>query len=382
MPDGMRGKPCTLCEAPDARICERCKSARYCSVDCQSDDWKVHKLLCKSFSKFDMSERPSEDYFRAIVFPENVSKPELVWIYCQWLDQPGLEWQEPNAAPFLCDWGTPAGILVETDAILQRNLPNPIVIYTQNERLEGSSSTRSVSAVVATIPGYHNGWRGPIVAVGKKMHNGQPIACRDLDMEDFRYIADFLIAHRRWSRDVPGPTTDFVKGVRMNCDSDCKVFNKPRFEPVDVPSTDPIFGVSCEPESELQWNDTSDIADRIGLSLLTRRLPPSLRRARLAYGDFQNQDATQLHLCCDPTANGLPTGYGSSPGFEAICEYIRHDAGPPIFAIMGPDRDPSISRESVLSMITGSNFSKYWGKFLEEKRKEGTVVEEPSPYNV
>src|SRR5882762_891812 len=53
---------------------------------------------------------------------------------------------------------------------------------------------------------------------------------------------------------IPGPATQqSVKGVKINCIGDQKMSNKPNFDAVEIPSTDPIFST----------HDTSDITKRI-----------------------------------------------------------------------------------------------------------------------
>ena len=37
---------CAYCGQPATKTCGRCQSIVYCSRDCQSDDWKAHKLNC------------------------------------------------------------------------------------------------------------------------------------------------------------------------------------------------------------------------------------------------------------------------------------------------------------------------------------------------
>ncbi len=40
---------CDVCGASgDLKICSRCKDKKYCSVQCQSCDWPIHKFSCKS----------------------------------------------------------------------------------------------------------------------------------------------------------------------------------------------------------------------------------------------------------------------------------------------------------------------------------------------
>ena len=38
---------CLVCNKPSTKRCSRCKSAFYCSQECQKKDWIGHKLLCK-----------------------------------------------------------------------------------------------------------------------------------------------------------------------------------------------------------------------------------------------------------------------------------------------------------------------------------------------
>jgi hypothetical protein len=81
-------------------------------------------------------------------------------------------------------------------------------------------------------------------------------------MNDFRHITDYFLSYN------PNPTTapqQFsgikIKGVKINCISDQKMFNKPYFEAVEVSSADLIF-------SE---HNTSDIAKCIDLPIFTQR---------------------------------------------------------------------------------------------------------------
>lgn len=95
-------------------------------------------------------------------------------------------------------------------------------------------------------------------------------ACKDLDMTDFRHITDHFLSYGYTPTLVTQQTTGImVKGTRINCLGDQKMLNKPHFEAVEVSSTDPIFSN----------HDTSDIAERIGLPIFTRRCPPNPRWA-------------------------------------------------------------------------------------------------------
>ena len=204
------------------------------------------------------------------------------------------------------------------------------------------------------------------------------------------------------------PTSINVKGVRINCLGDRKMLSKPYFETVEVSSTDPIF-------SE---HDTSDIAERIGLPIFTRRCPPNPRWANDEdskifehESPFNNQDATFLHLCCDPKAelDLLHTGtmgwgwasmqwqnrVGSaivvrqdkkplSPlHVEALCKYCRYEIRPLLGHSIGEYApEEPMSKGDVLAMICRPTFVVYWYKLLDEKHKGGEDTSAPYPYDV
>ncbi|CZR69914.1 uncharacterized protein PAC_19814 [Phialocephala subalpina] len=85
---------CTVCGKSTKNNCNKCKSAWYCSAVCQKKDWALHKLLCANFTTF-IETRPTTEidsneklppnvvsttYKSAILFPENATIPQLIWI--------------------------------------------------------------------------------------------------------------------------------------------------------------------------------------------------------------------------------------------------------------------------------------------------------------
>ncbi|QDS73390.1 hypothetical protein FKW77_007660 [Venturia effusa] len=84
--------PCAICSKPAPLKCSRCKSIHYCDFECQKKDFKLHKIICKVYSEFDMNARPSPNHHLAFVFPEATQtsgpenaqnakvEPKLVWI--------------------------------------------------------------------------------------------------------------------------------------------------------------------------------------------------------------------------------------------------------------------------------------------------------------
>jgi hypothetical protein len=113
------------------------------------------------------------------------------------------------------------------------------------------------------------------------------IDCRDLDMNNFRHITDYSLSYSY----IPGPSTQqSVKGVKINCIGDQKTSNKPNFEAVEIPSTDPIFSTHRLP-------------------IFTRRCLPDLKWANHQdnkifehQSPFNNQDAAWR--VCTGRANG------------------------------------------------------------------------------
>ncbi|KAK6991798.1 hypothetical protein R3P38DRAFT_3090981 [Favolaschia claudopus] len=43
----------TLCDQIADRQCSECKKARYCSRECQKQNWPTHKIVCKSLKEVD-----------------------------------------------------------------------------------------------------------------------------------------------------------------------------------------------------------------------------------------------------------------------------------------------------------------------------------------
>lgn len=69
MSDSTANSPplCAMCSLRGPNTCMGCGSIHYCSVDCQKQDWPVHKILCKTFKNFPTPLDPKT--FRAINFP-------------------------------------------------------------------------------------------------------------------------------------------------------------------------------------------------------------------------------------------------------------------------------------------------------------------------
>lgn len=391
---------CFACDKQGARRCAKCKSARYCSPSCQKEDWPTHKLVCASFATHAATDRPTEEHFRVLLFPVD-GKPEITWLASKWHIGDQEDGSDYNYQSF--DTKSIPGLDALTMAPIQRNprlkrnLLNTIYICHRDTFLiDGSKPNRSVARVTSTQPGQYHDWRGPIFAHGMIGLGIDQERCRDLDMDDCRHVFDYFLSYNY----IPETVTQTIKGVRINCLGDQKMCNRPAFESVEVLCTDPIFNT----------HDTSGIANRIGLPILTHRLPPNPIWADDHSSPFNNQDATFLHKCCDPNAtlsSDFGTiGWGFAPmqwqndvgsvlvvrqdmkplhplHVEALCRYCRYDIAP-LFAHSIGEYEPEepMKKEAVLAMICRPTFVISWYKLLDEKMKNGDEADAPYPYDV
>ena len=415
MAEEVSSEVCTICDKASAKFCNRCKSARYCSKKCQRSDWPIHRLLCGPFSDLTLDSRPSGEHLRAIVLPVDEDMPKFIWLHCQWHHDDDDDYygpfQFPDANTILGSDTLNKSMQIQLNAVLGKELSDTIRLCHRDTFLvDGSKTNQSVTTIAtATKTEYYHDWRGPLVAYGTKGLGIDQSHCRDLDMNDFRHLADYLVSYGREPRPAPRAASGtMVKGVRINCVGDKNVVKRPHFESVEVPPTDPIF-------SEYKHErDTSDIADRIGLPIFTRQLSPDPRWAfpkdkevnKREY-PFVNQDATFLHQCCDPRAKGSlasgTLGWGWSPmkwqndvgsvlvvrqdrkplhplHVEALCRYcsetralIAHNLGE-----YAPDEP--LTKDAVLAMICRPTFSILWYRLTTEKHAKGEDTRAPFPY--
>jgi hypothetical protein len=119
---------CTACNEPNGRHCARCKNARYCSTACQKADWPIHKLLCPTFADFDASNRATDEHFRAILFPVDEEKPELIWLHCKWHSDEESRYQHPEAESLLGPGAFPMDAPIQYNPVLKRTLSDTIYV--------------------------------------------------------------------------------------------------------------------------------------------------------------------------------------------------------------------------------------------------------------
>ena len=228
---------CILCDKSNARLCKQCKSTSYCSKECQQKDWPTHKLLCTTFCSFDSLRRPSEESYRAILFSIDEKKPKFIWLHCTWLDDPDDgRYQNPEIMSFLGPNTSLEDKPIRYNPVIKKSLVNTIFIGHRDAFLiDGSKSNKSIKGIMATAAGQTIDWRGPIIAFGKVGLSLDPPNCRDLDMNDFRHIADFFRTYNdNCARAFLWPPATKIKGVKINCIGDQERFGRARFEAVSI----------------------------------------------------------------------------------------------------------------------------------------------------
>jgi len=183
---------CLICNAADAKACESCRSASYCSKDCQREDWPLHKRLCKTLPA--MTTRPSPSSRLGILFPVQSKSPELVWVNCPTKQLPDdeNEFEVVEALPFLGPQATQRQVICGNNyARRVEQLDHTIIAYIRdNGRNDGSKLNQAVIASAGNTP---TPWMGPVVVLSQIGEPTTPYSIfQDVTLEDLRYVADYF----------------------------------------------------------------------------------------------------------------------------------------------------------------------------------------------
>lgn len=386
---------CVMCSLASTKTCAGCKSIRYCSEECQAADWTVHKLLCRTFKDF--CTRPIESAKRAILFPQDSKAPSWVWIETKILSDEFDSRYEVVELKNLLGRDNPLKDrrLVQRNSMRARDLKKTLEVVVRDAFLgDGSQPNRSL--VEATRGALAHDWRGPAVVLAKRGISPDPPFYGDVDISDFRDVADYFTTYGDNSvaeSSEDGKRDEMkVTGVRINCDADMKVFGKKKFVAVDVPREHPVFlGVPC------------GISKRVGQPVLVRKCPPDRAWKDDNNANLSNQAATFLHLNDDPNhddSHGIKNGvlgWGlasmqwqndvgsvivvSSEGkdllrsdIEVLCHFCQHKMGP----LFEASHEGRITREEVLMEMTPAKYRRFVAESYQQQVSDDASTLAPS----
>ncbi|KID84368.1 Zinc finger, MYND-type [Metarhizium guizhouense ARSEF 977] len=289
-----------MCGAP-AGFCARCKSAAYCSLECQHTDWEVHRLLCKKYGhKADANFqcRPSPRHRLVIYFPmqpkdptrqsSSVTKPTLCWIDTKVVNRQLGEYFYPDLGKLLsiADYNgviRPLLKRVRGNALRGRETnkdtidiwhldPDIIKGIVDNESLHGSPTPLG-DTWAETV------WKGPIVVTMREGNGYDTPLVKDVDLVAYRDALDFLGYYRA---EDSAAETGKMMGWRLNCEADQVDRGELAAVPVSVPRAHPLVLHGDDPLRIPQLLDFQWVVRRYPQGSRERGLPPSQLENRLA----------------------------------------------------------------------------------------------------
>ena len=161
------------------------------ATDCQRLDWKLHKLVCKSFHDV----KPSENHRLVLFFPAADTVPHLVWVpvqsndQCQVIDKALIDLEDESVR-----------MKEDVRNLLQgrwvgRDSDERLQIIMKEEK-HGDAVNQAVQNVTRTGVAAKT-WRGPLCVAVIAGRNGRFEHYRDVEPRDVRSAADFFsIAYR------------------------------------------------------------------------------------------------------------------------------------------------------------------------------------------
>ncbi|KAG9895357.1 hypothetical protein KCU98_g14829, partial [Aureobasidium melanogenum] len=182
------GEQCAVCSKP-GKLCASCNNIHYCGAECQKADWKVHKLVCRTFKA--VREPPGPNMMRVLVFPFNNTNPEFRWMPIR-----PTKVRRPETG-FLFGVGSryKKNMPAETDfrSIIQdpktgERLRHRITIQFREEyKNDGSFPNAAINSLVGSPPAL--GLAGPVIAYSNvDVKRGQEAHSTDLDTSDLNVI--------------------------------------------------------------------------------------------------------------------------------------------------------------------------------------------------
>lgn len=272
---------CASCNATGAnKKCAGCKTLLYCNEQCQTDDWKLHKLVCKPYVDFIANNpRPanqsSGSFQLGIFLPPMTSKPKFFWFE-----------SAPDISPHLINSSIPnprtIGKFLGMEAITIGAMLNIITLellenFPDDERYLASRQLEMCSLPIDLVLKHNTplnkcanelasnrltfGWRGPMIVTQRNNRTG---LLGDIEPSDLRTISDFFcryiptgriaaftrVSFEGWNAETRGMeelrlerlrTAPTVSAVIVRCDGGTRILKRPKYQNMEIPITDEIF---------------------------------------------------------------------------------------------------------------------------------------------
>ena len=173
----MAPSACLICNKSPAKDCASCKSARYCSRECQQLDWPLHKTLCKKIGK--LSSRPTTPSKLGILLSADDPDPRFIWVPCPKavLPQSSTRFDSPVVEHLLGDRITHAAerFNVGKNEVRGYELDHTVVLHARDNWLnDGSKPNQAALALTDWKLPYD--WRGNILIMSYKGMVGKNVA--------------------------------------------------------------------------------------------------------------------------------------------------------------------------------------------------------------
>ncbi|KAG9952579.1 hypothetical protein KCU85_g1967, partial [Aureobasidium melanogenum] len=186
------GGHCAVCSKP-GKLCASCDNIHYCGAECQKADWKVHKLVCRTFKA--VREPPGPNMMRVLVFPFNKTAPEFRWLPIRLTKVRRPE----TGVLFGPESRYKKGMPAETDfrSIIQdpktgERLRHRITIQFREEyKMDGSLPNAAIRCLVGGPPALDVA--GTVIAYSNvDVKRGQEARSTNLDTSDLNVIKDWF----------------------------------------------------------------------------------------------------------------------------------------------------------------------------------------------
>lgn len=156
-------------------------------------------------------------------------------------------------------------------------------------------------------PGPFHDWHGQMVAYGGEDPDPAGATYRDLDMNDFSDLVDWLSLHGTFPRPhmFPPGGDNRAEGVRINCLGDVTKNHRPVFEQSGIGLNDSIFAQNNAPGPF--------VSELVDFPIIARQIPRDWEAVGSDKEDWfdktadSNEAAEVLFQCCDPQAGPDPS---------------------------------------------------------------------------